>query len=194
MSRLEVELAEVRQKLAARERSLAAAEARAREIEQRAPAKATPEAAALQQELHKLEAALRDRTEELNRMRWREEMAAREGSGPAPENASRVLLVLNQQLDDARAENHKLLARIRELEHQTASAREPRFDDLTRIQGLGPKLAAQLRELDYHSFADLAALDPAALESEDHPLHKHRARILREAWIEQAADLAVGSE
>jgi len=61
-------------------------------------------------------------------------------------------------------------------------------DDLTRLRGVGPKLVEQLAELGYYRFAQIATLSPAELDDEDHPLYPHRARIIRDEWIEQAAE------
>jgi predicted flap endonuclease-1-like 5' DNA nuclease len=98
--------------------------------------------------------------------------------------------VLNQQLRDARARNEALVARIRELESWSDTERESQSgDDLTRIRGVGPRLAQHLRSLGVDSYEQLAELDPDALANPDHALAALRSRILRDGWIEQAASL-----
>lgn len=65
-------------------------------------------------------------------------------------------------------------------------------DDLTRLKGVGPKLAAQLASLGYTSFAQIAALSPADAEALDAQLGSFKGRLTRDRWIEQAAYLAKG--
>lgn len=124
-----------------------------------------------QERIMVLEKQLRDRTQELNDLRWRDSQA------DVPEDKNMVM-VLSQQLQDARLEIERL---------QSATAIEP--DDLTVLHGVGAKLAAQLKELGVLRFADIANLDPDALEDVDHPLHSLRARVLKDGWIRQAREL-----
>lgn len=109
----------------------------------------------------------------------------------APADADgKLLLVLNQQLTDARRHNAELLSRIRELESAAGPSHgERRGDDLTRIHGVGHKLAEQLHELGIHRYQQIAELEEAALAEESHVLHTHRGRILRDGWIDQAVKL-----
>lgn len=65
-------------------------------------------------------------------------------------------------------------------------------DDLTRLKGVGPKLAATLSALGYTRFAQIAALGPAEAEALDAQLGSFRGRLARDRWIEQAAFLAKG--
>jgi predicted flap endonuclease-1-like 5' DNA nuclease len=65
-------------------------------------------------------------------------------------------------------------------------------DDLTRMKGVGPKLAQRLNEAGITSFAQLAALTPAEAEALDAQLGDFRGRIHRDRWIEQAGFLARG--
>ena len=65
-------------------------------------------------------------------------------------------------------------------------------DDLTRIKGVGPKLAAQLRELGVTSFAQIAAWDEADIDRVDAQLGRFQGRIRRDAWPQQARFLADG--
>lgn len=64
-------------------------------------------------------------------------------------------------------------------------------DDLERINGIGAVFAAQLRESGVTSFADLIALETAALEHESHPLHSLKGRMESEEWLEQAQSLMI---
>jgi predicted flap endonuclease-1-like 5' DNA nuclease len=62
-------------------------------------------------------------------------------------------------LSDARASNERLSSRVRELEAKAAQppvsslAVEASTDDLTRIRGIGPKVASQLHELGINCFS-----------------------------------------
>jgi predicted flap endonuclease-1-like 5' DNA nuclease len=67
-------------------------------------------------------------------------------------------------------------------------------DDLTRIKGLGPKLAALLGELGVTSFAQIAAWDDAEVARIDAQLGRFAGRITRDQWVAQAKLLAAGDE
>ena len=78
-----------------------------------------------------------------------------------------------------------------------AAAEEARLDalqgdDLTRIKGLGPKLALTLQELGITTFAQIAAWDEADVDRIDAQLGRFQGRIRRDAWVEQARLLAAG--
>ncbi len=59
-------------------------------------------------------------------------------------------------------------------------------DDLTRIKGLGPKLAEQLHALGVTSFAQIAAWDEADIDRIDAQLGRFQGRIRRDDWPAQA--------
>jgi predicted flap endonuclease-1-like 5' DNA nuclease len=63
-------------------------------------------------------------------------------------------------------------------------------DDLTRIKGLGPKLAEQLRGLGVTSFAQIAGWDDAEIDRIDGQLGRFQGRIRRDDWPGQARLLA----
>lgn len=67
-------------------------------------------------------------------------------------------------------------------------------DDLTRIKGLGPKLAALLSELGITTYAQIAAWDAAEIERIDAHLGRFRGRITRDQWAKQAKLLGAGDE
>ena len=67
-------------------------------------------------------------------------------------------------------------------------------DDLTRIKGLGPKLAALLGEFGVTTFAQIAAWTPEEIERIDAKLGRFSGRIVRDQWTEQAKLLAAGDE
>lgn len=74
-----------------------------------------------------------------------------------------------------------------------APAPEPASgDDLTRIKGLGPKLAGLLSSLGVTSFAQIAAWDEPEIDRIDAQLGTFSGRIRRDNWIEQARLLASG--
>lgn len=63
-------------------------------------------------------------------------------------------------------------------------------DDLTRMKGVGPRLAARLNSVGVSSFAQIAALSPADADALDAQLGDFQGRIHRDRWIEQAGFLA----
>jgi predicted flap endonuclease-1-like 5' DNA nuclease len=65
-------------------------------------------------------------------------------------------------------------------------------DDLTRIKGLGPKLAEQLNGLGVTRFAQIAAWDEAEIDRIDAQLGRFQGRIRRDDWQGQARLLAEG--
>lgn len=67
-------------------------------------------------------------------------------------------------------------------------------DDLTRIKGLGPKLAAQLNALGVTSLSQIAFWDDAEIDRIDAQLGRFEGRIRRDHWPEQARLLAAGDE
>jgi len=64
-----------------------------------------------------------------------------------------------------------------------------RSDDLRDIRGIGPATESALHEFGIHTFAQLAALDPAARERLRIAIKDTRQRIEREDWVGQAAEL-----
>lgn len=67
-------------------------------------------------------------------------------------------------------------------------------DDLTRIKGLGPKIAALLGELGVTSFAQIANWSDADIADIDAKLGRFSGRITRDQWVAQAKLLAAGDE
>jgi predicted flap endonuclease-1-like 5' DNA nuclease len=74
------------------------------------------------------------------------------------------------------------------------SAAPSATDDLARIKGLGPKLAALLGELGVTSFAQIAAWDAADIARIDAQLGRFQGRITRDQWVAQAQLLSAGDE
>ena len=64
--------------------------------------------------------------------------------------------------------------------------------DLTRLKGLGPKLAAQLAERGLTRIEQIAALSPAEAAALDGELGSFSGRLTRDRWVEQARLLAAG--
>jgi len=140
----------------------------------------------LQSEVQKLEGMVRDRTEQLNKMRWHQQMQEQEQTDS--DSSEKMLVVLNQQLTSSREDNQRLIETVRQLEERLTNSPDV-GDDLSRVRGIGPKLVAQLEEYDITSFAQIADLVPEDLEDENHPLHAMRGRIAKDDWIAQAQEL-----
>ena len=67
-------------------------------------------------------------------------------------------------------------------------------DDLTRIKGVGPKLAAQLGELGVTSLEQIAGWSEADIDRIDARLGRFQGRIRRDSWVSQASLLATGND
>ncbi|NOX51465.1 MAG: hypothetical protein GXP16_13165 [Gammaproteobacteria bacterium] len=146
----------------------------AKSVEATEPDGDAPLVSRLQREVRELEGVVRLRTEELDDFKWR----SQQGQSTADES---VVMILNQQLKDARDENERLNEKI--------TVQANRKDDLTKLKGVGEKLAQQLSELGVTQFAQIAQLSEVALNDEEHCLHTLRNRIIRDEWIEQARSL-----
>jgi predicted flap endonuclease-1-like 5' DNA nuclease len=72
---------------------------------------------------------------------------------------------------------------------KVAATAEAEGDDLTRLVGVGPKLAASLAELGVTQFSQIAAWTPDELTSYDQLLNL-KGRADRDAWIAQAKRFA----
>lgn len=76
---------------------------------------------------------------------------------------------------------------------EASLTRGPRAaDDLTRIKGLGPKLAAALGEMGVTRFDQIASWSEADIDRIDAHLGRFQGRIRRDSWVEQARLLADG--
>ena len=82
--------------------------------------------------------------------------------------------------------------------HEAAHAPSPASagegDDLTRLKGVGPKLAARLRELGITQLSQIAAWGKADIDQFDSQLGDFAGRIRRDNWVEQAKLLASGDD
>lgn len=67
-------------------------------------------------------------------------------------------------------------------------------DDLTRIKGLGPKIATILAGMGITRFDQIAAWDDAEIDRIDTQLGRFSGRIRRDSWVAQAKLLAAGDE
>ncbi|NKC00532.1 MAG: hypothetical protein GKR90_18860 [Pseudomonadales bacterium] len=139
------------------------------------------EVQALGEQLRELENKFRERTRELDELRWRTEQEKQQSTSSSDE---KMVLVLNQQLEDARAEIERLKGKV----SKSNTASEPDFvdADLTQLKGVGDKLAQQLRALGIQSVSQIAAMDESDLDDEEHLLYGYRSRLLRDEWIAQA--------
>ena len=68
----------------------------------------------------------------------------------------------------------------------------PVADELTRMKGVGPRLADRLNSVGITSFAQIAALSPQEAAELDSKLGDFQGRLERDRWIEQAGFLAGG--
>lgn len=66
--------------------------------------------------------------------------------------------------------------------------------DLTRIKGLGPKIAEQLRGIGVTSLEQIAAWDEAEIDRIDAQLGRFQGRIRRDDWPGQARFLVAGDK
>jgi predicted flap endonuclease-1-like 5' DNA nuclease len=67
-------------------------------------------------------------------------------------------------------------------------------DDLQKLKGCGPKLAARLRELGITRYSQLAGMGPTEIAMLDDKLGPFKGRIARDRLAEQAAYLARGDK
>ncbi|MEM9370767.1 MAG: fused NADH-quinone oxidoreductase subunit E/endonuclease, partial [Pseudomonadota bacterium] len=61
--------------------------------------------------------------------------------------------------------------------------------DLTRIKGVGPKLAKMLNEMGIHHFDQIAGWSDDNLKWVDENLVSFKGRASRDNWIDQAKEL-----
>ena len=78
--------------------------------------------------------------------------------------------------------------------HQQLGEMNGESDDLQRLKGVGPKLAAMLQGRGIMRFEQLARLGPDDVERLDSELGAFKGRIGRDRIVEQAAFLARGDE
>lgn len=65
-------------------------------------------------------------------------------------------------------------------------------DELTRMKGVGPKVASMLNGLGVTRYDQIAAWTPAEVERIDAQLGAFRGRVTRDQWVEQAKLLSTG--
>ena len=76
----------------------------------------------------------------------------------------------------------------------TASLNADGKDDLTRLKGVGPKLAAALEGLGITSLETIANWDDAEIDRVDSKLGRFQGRIRRDDWVTQARLLTGGDK
>lgn len=72
------------------------------------------------------------------------------------------------------------------------AARDGKPDDLTRIKGVGPKLAELCHSLGFYHFDQIAAWNAAEVAWVDQNLEGFKGRVTRDEWVSQAQVLAAG--
>ncbi len=70
-----------------------------------------------------------------------------------------------------------------------SAPREGGADDLTRIKGIGPKLAVMLNEMGYYHFDQIANWSDEEVAWVDGNLQGFRGRVSRDEWVRQAREL-----
>lgn len=108
-----------------------------------------------------------------------------EGAAPAARN---------QAFIDSAPSAAKTASELEQAPAVKASPSGSTADDLTRIKGLGPKIATMLGEQGVTSFAQIAAWSDADVERVDASLGRFAGRITRDQWVAQAKLLAAGEE
>lgn len=83
---------------------------------------------------------------------------------------------------------------LEEVAPVAAEVSDPVVDDLTRIEGIGPKIAAKLGETGVTTFAVLAATSVERLEAVIAAAGARFKLARPESWPQQAALLAAGDE
>jgi hypothetical protein len=74
-----------------------------------------------------------------------------------------------------------------EADRMDVDLREP--DDLTRIWGIGPKLASIVNEAGICTFAELASLDADGIDALEDRLGSFKGRIRRDDWVGSARQI-----
>ena len=69
-------------------------------------------------------------------------------------------------------------------------ARDGTPDDLTRIKGIGPKLAVLCHNLGFYHYDQIAAWTPQEVAWVDANLEGFKGRVTRDEWVRQARALA----
>lgn len=80
------------------------------------------------------------------------------------------------------------------LSPQVAPAVAAGEDELTRLKGVGPKLAAQLKEMGITRLDQIASWDDATIDRIDAQLGRFQGRIRRDEWVTQARLLSSGDQ
>ena len=126
------------------------------------------------------------------------------------------MLVLKQQLDDARQTEERLAAQLRELKSASQRAPEPEsvdggrppmskpnglfelppehVDELQQIRGIGDGFERGLNKLGIYQFSQLAGLSASEIVWIEAHLPTFHGRIDRDDWPGQAAALMAASE
>jgi predicted flap endonuclease-1-like 5' DNA nuclease len=115
-----------------------------------------------------------------------------EGAAPAPRN--QALIDAPRAVDLTPAQHSAAVPLGTDAEAAPEPEPAATGDDLTRIKGLGPRIAALLGELGISTFAQIAAWTPAEIARIDAKLGRFSGRITRDQWVEQARLLAAGDE
>ncbi len=125
------------------------------------------------------------------------------------------MLILKQQLDDARATEERLATQLRELKSSAQRAPEPdpsgvkvvmskpaglfelppeRIDELQQIRGIGDGFERGLNKLGIYQFSQLAGLSAQEIAWVEAHLPTFHGRVERDDWPGQAAALMAASE
>ena len=103
-----------------------------------------------------------------------------------------VLMVVVGWLTSKNKESMSEVAHEAHEEHAAPAAESKSADDLTKLEGIGPKVAKVLSDIGIVSFADLAGADATKVQE---TLNASGMQYMNpEGWIEQAKILAAGGE
>ncbi|MEO1493326.1 MAG: NADH:ubiquinone oxidoreductase [Pseudomonadota bacterium] len=88
----------------------------------------------------------------------------------------------------------EVVAEIGRRPEALAAARDGKGDDLTKIKGVGPKLATLCNTLGFYHFDQIAAWTADEVAWVDENLEGFKGRVTRDDWVSQAKILASGGE
>ena len=106
-----------------------------------------------------------------------------------PTTGEQTAVTADEVAADATAESSATFAAIEVTQAEPVAVKSGKPDDLTRIEGIGPKISGILHDAGIHSFAQLAETDVETLQK----ILQGKVRLFfPDTWPEQAALAARG--